>query len=49
VLVVNTCALHRPRQAGVVDTILEMAELKKQVPGRGWWSPAAWPSGIATS
>src|ERR671913_2213306 len=34
VLVVNTCAFIDRAKQESVDTILEMAELKKQVPGR---------------
>ena len=34
VLVVNTCAFIDRAKQESIDTILEMAELKKQVPGR---------------
>ena len=49
-LVVNTCAFIDRAKQESIDTILEMAELKKT--GRrphAWSSPAAWPSAIATS
>ena len=49
VLVVNTCAFIDRAKQESIDTILEMAELKKQAAGRSWSSPAAWPSATATS
>ena len=49
VLVVNTCAFIDKAKQESIDTILEMAEHKKTGACRGWSSPAAWPSGIATS
>jgi len=47
VLVVNTCAFIDSAKQESVDTILELAELKRSVAAGDWWSPAAWPNAIA--
>ena len=50
VLVVNTCAFIDEAKQESIDTILEMAELKKTgALHDAWSSPAASPNGIATS
>ena len=49
VLVVNTCAFIDSAKQESIDAILEMAAQKRDGSARGWSSPAAWPSAIATS
>ena len=49
VLVVNTCAFIDRAKQESIDAILEMAELRRRATARGWSSPAAWRSAIATS
>ena len=41
--------VHRRAKQESIDTILEMAQHKRDGTCRAWSSPAAWPSATATS